>query len=102
MGILVVFLLVLSAILLLLSRRTTETILIAFLDLSLAEFWYIMLIYIAKKRRLWKRNADVAFRFQKHSRLFAIFDIYLGSAWIRDGNWQVSVSTFPDVACFLL
>lgn len=49
MGILVVILLVLSAILLLLSRRTTETILIALLDLSLAEFWYIMLIYIAKK-----------------------------------------------------
>ena len=45
----VIVLLVLSAMILLISRRDKETVLIASLDLSLAEFWLIMLIYISKK-----------------------------------------------------
>ena len=49
MGVLVIILLVISAVILLFSRRNKETFLIVLLDLSLAEFWYIMLIYIAKK-----------------------------------------------------
>ena len=49
MGLFVIILLVISAVILLISRRNTETILIAALNFSLAEFWYIMLIYISKK-----------------------------------------------------
>lgn len=49
MGLFVIVLLVISAVILLISRRNTETILIAALNFSLAEFWYIMLIYISKK-----------------------------------------------------
>ncbi len=49
MGVLVIILLVVSAVVLLISRRDRETLLITCLDLSLAEFWYIMLVYISKK-----------------------------------------------------
>ena len=49
MGILVIILLLISAVILIISRRNTETTLISALILSLAEFWYVMLIYIAKK-----------------------------------------------------
>ena len=49
MGILVIALLLSSAAILLVSRRDRETLLLSFLALCLAEFWLIMLIYIAKK-----------------------------------------------------
>ncbi len=49
MGVLVIVLLMISAVVLIISRRDRETFLITLLDLSLAEFWYIMLVYISKK-----------------------------------------------------
>ncbi|MBR4360139.1 MAG: HAMP domain-containing histidine kinase [Clostridia bacterium] len=49
MGVLVIALLILSVIILLISRRDKETFLITFLAVSLAEFWLTMLIYISKK-----------------------------------------------------
>ncbi len=75
MGILVIFLLILSACLLLFSRRTTETVLIALLDLSLAEFWYIMLIYISKKGGFGNQLQILLFGFRQ-VRLFMQYLIF--------------------------
>lgn len=45
----IIVLLVISAAILLFARRDRETALIVSLDLSLAEFWFMMLVYISKK-----------------------------------------------------
>ena len=98
MGLFVIILLVISAVILLISRRNTETILIAALNFSLAEFWYIMLIYISKKG---------GFTVQMEKLLFdpaetSVSDLYAEPARFCDGCRAFSFPAYSDVAGNLL